>query len=165
MPTPAAVRLHERPVAAHLRPLPARDPSRAALRARVLEVIAAEAANPHLTPADVAAALGITDRTLARLFEHAPRSVAGHIAQARLDLALEHLDDARFSGDLDVVARRSGYSSVADLDRAVLASTGLTPADHQTDADDEPPVAGPRRGYRPTLPRGRRARDVVALLR
>lgn len=167
MPAPVAARLHARLVAARNRPAPVGDPSCDALRARVLEVIAAEASNPHLTPGDVAAALRIGDRTLAQLFEHEPTGVAELIAQARLDLALQHLEDTRLSRDLAVVAQRSGYASVADLDRAVRTATGHSPRgqEHTTPDDEAPEPADAPSTYRPTLPRGRRARDILSLLR
>ncbi|WP_425955866.1 helix-turn-helix transcriptional regulator [Xylanimonas sp. McL0601] len=141
MPAPASARFPARLLAARgaHRRVPAEGPSHIDLRARVVGHIAAHAGDAELTPARLAADVGISPRTLERLFEHAPMSVAAHIAHARLDLALELLRDPRLAHlGSDDVAARAGFTSTSRLQRAVLTATGLTPSAYRARVLDGP---------------------------
>ncbi|MCL1871119.1 MAG: AraC family transcriptional regulator [Promicromonosporaceae bacterium] len=140
MPAQVAFRLPSRPFAAlgrHRPPL--LDRSHTELRARVVADIAAQAHDPELTPARLAADQGISLRTLNRLFEHGPMSVTCHIAHAHLDLALGLLRDPRLAHrPVDDVATLAGYASASALHRAVVKATGLTPEAYRARVLDGP---------------------------
>ncbi|QAY63794.1 helix-turn-helix domain-containing protein [Xylanimonas allomyrinae] len=141
--TATSTRLGRRRLGISGRRRPPRDvPPRTALRAGVVVYIARHAADAGLTPARVAARFGVSPRTLSRAFARTALDVPGHIAHARLDLALEALRDARLAHlDDDAVAARCGYRSATGLRCAVVAATGMSPAGYRGLVLD-----GPRQG-------------------
>lgn len=105
-------------------------PVRQRLRARVLEHIAANHTDPGLSPATVATAVGISKRSLQRLFEHEAMGVAEHITAARLDHALALLREPRLAEmSIEEIAARTGFGSVARMRRVVRMSTAQSPTD------------------------------------
>ncbi|GAB2469207.1 helix-turn-helix transcriptional regulator [Xylanimonas ulmi] len=99
-------------------------------RARVLEHIATRHTDPDLTPAVIAADLGMSMRSLQRLFTDTGMGVAGHIAAARLEHALALLSDPLLTRlSLARIAARSGFGSSARMARVVSKATGLRPAE------------------------------------
>ena len=104
------------------------DPSLRALRDRVLAHLAAHAHNPRTNAESIAAELGVTKRTLVRVFEHG-LSIDEHLATARLHHALQELRDPELRHlRLADIAQRVGFACPAHLANAVLKATGMTPA-------------------------------------
>lgn len=111
-------------------------PARQRQRAEVMARIAANHASPDLNPAAIAAALGISMRSLQRLFEGEVMGVAEHIAAARLEHALAILREPLLREmSMEEVASRSGFGSVARMRRAVRQYTGLCPTRVKAQAD------------------------------
>ncbi|GAB2474538.1 AraC family transcriptional regulator [Xylanimonas ulmi] len=105
-------------------PTPARERN----RTRVLEHIAARHTDPDLSPVTIARDLGISMRSLHRLFESADQGVAEHIAAARLEHALALLSDPSLGQTpIERIALRAGFGSVARMRRVVRTATGLSP--------------------------------------
>jgi len=100
-----------------------------------------------LTAAGAASRLGVSVRTLERLFaRHLGHSPAAEISRVRLERARELLAASDLSvGD---VARRAGYAYVESLHRAFRERFGLSPGAyrrmHTTRAERTPRMARPR---------------------
>jgi AraC-like DNA-binding protein len=98
-------------------------------RAAALHHIRSHFVDPALTPTAVAAALGVSVRTLQRQFA-ADVSVHDWIVRTRLDHALSLLRDPLFATvALTDIAQRSGFGSLRGFRRAVVQATGMTPSD------------------------------------
>ncbi|MCM0677000.1 helix-turn-helix domain-containing protein [Micromonospora phytophila] len=102
------------------------------LRTRVEAFVRRHLDDPSLSPATVAAAHHISVRSLHRLFEGAPTTVAALIRTRRLERCFRDLADPRL-GRLPVqeVARRWGFRDPAHFSRAFRAAYGLSPAEHR----------------------------------
>lgn len=99
------------------------------LRARVQEYVRTRLAEPDLSPASVAAAHHVSIRTLQRLFEHEPRSVAETIRALRLEAIHQELLDARRASEpVMLVASRWSYTDQSHFTRTFKARYGATPA-------------------------------------
>jgi AraC-like DNA-binding protein len=108
-------------------------------REAAMRYIRAHCADPRLSPRAVAAALGISVRSLQRVFED-EMSVAQWISHYRVQQAMNYLQDPR-TGTLTVseIAERCGFGSTVALRRAVISATGLPP----TVLRDQPLVVSP----------------------
>lgn len=96
------------------------------LRAR--HRIAADLGEPSLTPATLAASLGISQRYLHALFADQGKTPGRAILAARLDRAREHLS-MRPAPPVSSVACRVGFVSAAHFARAFKARFGMCPRD------------------------------------
>ncbi|GAB2464500.1 hypothetical protein GCM10007967_18720 [Xylanimonas ulmi] len=117
-------------------------------RVRVLEHIATRHSDPDLCPATVAAELGMSTRSLQRLFAGSDQSVAEHITAARLKHALALLADPHLIDmSLDRIACRTGFGSLARMRRVVHTATGLSPTEYRRQrlAPDDDLGVGPGR--------------------
>lgn len=104
-------------------------------REYVERYIAARYADPHLNAASVAAHLGVSTRSLYRLFQGTGPTLSRTIDARRLHRALTRLRDARYAHlTVAEIARLSGFKSVDGLRRAVRAATGITPNQVRTQA-------------------------------
>jgi AraC-like DNA-binding protein len=100
-----------------------------ALRDRVRLHITSRLHDPALNHATVASALGLSVRTLHRLFEDEPQSVAALIRSSRLEaIRTALLDPANRTKDIMSIAARCGYLDQPHFTRAFKAQFGLTPA-------------------------------------
>ncbi|MCL1872013.1 MAG: helix-turn-helix transcriptional regulator [Promicromonosporaceae bacterium] len=125
-------------------------------RLAALRHIAARYTDPDLSSASVAEHLGLSRRSLQRLFEGEERTVAQRIQEVRTQHAITRLRDARLAAaSLAEIATLSGFGSTVAMRRAVQDATGLTPSDLRREAaangtltdgdyptDSEPFVAG-----------------------
>lgn len=103
-------------------------PSRQQQRAAVLSHIVTRHSDPDLTAISVAAGLGMSSRSLQRLFEQDGMTVSEHIAASRLEHALALLRDPMYTeAPLALIATRSGFGSLSRMRRAVCAATGMCP--------------------------------------
>jgi AraC-like DNA-binding protein len=103
---------------------------RRSARQRAIRHITANYADPNLTPSSLAEHLGMSKRSLQRLFEGEEMGVAQWIQSKRLEQALARLADPRYaSTSLDVIALLSGYGNALTLRRGVQAATGKTPSE------------------------------------
>jgi AraC-like DNA-binding protein len=85
---------------------------RADLLQRALGVVDERLADPGLSPAAVAAALYVSERTLYGAFREAGLSIAGTIRTRRLEQARRELIDPAHAGDsVSGIAARWGFSS------------------------------------------------------
>ena len=124
-------------------------------RLAALRHIASRYTDPDLSSASVAEHLGLSRRSLQRLFEGEERTVAQRIQEVRTQHAITRLKDPRLAAaSLAEIATLSGFGSTVAMRRAVQEATGLTPSDlrreaatnglNEEDEDDEmPSVAGP----------------------
>lgn len=98
-------------------------------RTRVLEYVRLHLTAPDLTHASVAAAHHMSVRTLQRLFEQQPESVAEVIRSLRLQaIRDELLDPRRARTPVMVLASRWGYPEQSHFTRAFKGHYGVTPA-------------------------------------
>ncbi|WP_162616390.1 helix-turn-helix domain-containing protein [Xylanimonas allomyrinae] len=103
-------------------------PTRQRQRSLVLAHIAERSAAPELTPASIAADLGISRRSLQRLFEEDGVGVAEHITQSRLERALALLREPMLADvSMEEIAVRAGFGTVPRMRRAVRGATGMSP--------------------------------------
>jgi len=99
-------------------------------RLAALRHIATRYADPDLSSASVAEHLGLSRRSLQRLFEDEDRTVAQQIQEVRTQHAVARLKDRRFSQvSLGEIATLAGFGSTVAMRRAVQDTTGLTPTD------------------------------------
>jgi AraC-like DNA-binding protein len=111
---------------------PRQDEIRAALHAGYLhaarEILRRDLHRASLTPAAVAAELGISLRQLHALFEPTGLSFARTLTAARLKQARRLLHAAQERG-IDEVAFACGFDSIATFYRVFRATYGMTPGD------------------------------------
>ncbi|MCL1800625.1 MAG: helix-turn-helix transcriptional regulator [Promicromonosporaceae bacterium] len=99
-------------------------------RLAALRHIAARYADPDLSSASVAEHLGLSRRSLQRLFEDEDRTVAQRIQEVRTQHAVARLKDKRFAQvSLGEIATLAGFGSTVAMRRAVQDATNLTPTD------------------------------------
>jgi AraC-like DNA-binding protein len=104
-------------------------------RLAALRHIAARFADPELSSASVADHLGLSRRSLQRLFEDEDRTVAQRIQEVRTQHAVARLKDRRFSQvSLGEIATLAGFGSTVAMRRAVQDLTNLTPTDLRRNA-------------------------------
>jgi AraC-like DNA-binding protein len=99
-------------------------------RLAALRHIAAKYADPDLSSASVAEHLGLSRRSLQRLFEDEDRTVAQRIQEVRTQHAVARLTNRQFSNvSLGEIATLAGFGSTVAMRRAVQDATNLTPTD------------------------------------
>ena len=97
-------------------------------RTAALRLINARYTDPDLSSALVAEHLGVSRRSLQRLFEGQGCSISQHIVQTRIRHAVARLKDPRLaSATLSEIATLSGFTSAVSMRRAVHDATGLSP--------------------------------------
>ncbi|GAA4153953.1 helix-turn-helix domain-containing protein [Phytohabitans flavus] len=88
--------------------------------------------DPHLTPAQVAAAHHISVRTLHRLFRQRGTTVAAHIRRQRLEAARRDLTDPALGAlPVHAIGARWGFPRPADFARAFRTAYGIPPRDYR----------------------------------
>jgi transcriptional regulator GlxA family with amidase domain len=104
-------------------------------RLAALRHIANRYTDPELSSASVAEHLGLSRRSLQRLFEGEERTVAQRIQEVRTQHAINRLKDPRLAAaSLAEIATLSGFGSTVAMRRAVQESTNLTPSDLRREA-------------------------------
>jgi AraC-like DNA-binding protein len=104
-------------------------PAEDALRTRVLTYLSAQLADPGLSHASVAAAHGMSARSLHRLFEREPHTVTEAIRAMRLDrIRTELVDPVSARRSTMAIAARWGFQDPAHFTRAFRSRFGVTPA-------------------------------------
>lgn len=107
-------------------PAPSRDG--AAPSERICAALRARHAEPGLTAAQVAAGLGIGERSLHRALAGSGHSFASLLAECRMAAARRLLADARFDGlTVAEIGRRVGLLDPSHFVRVFRRGTGLTP--------------------------------------
>jgi AraC-like DNA-binding protein len=108
------------------------DISKRALILRVHAFIEDQLADPELSPLTIAAAHHVSVRSLYKLFEGEPASVAGLIRQRRLERCRRDLLDPSL-GDVPVsaIAARQGLTNAAHFSRAFRAEYGASPVEYR----------------------------------
>ena len=100
-----------------------------AQRAQVLAYVRAHLQDPDLGHTQVARAHGMSSRSLHRLFESEPQTVAETIRTQRLDaIRAEMVDPVAAGRSTMSIAHRWGYHDQAHFTRAFRARFGVTPA-------------------------------------
>ena len=107
---------------------PQRDAIRRAKLQAAMDQIARNGADPSLTPASVAAVLGVSIRQLHGLFEPTGKSFSRTLADARLARAT-HALELRPQATIAEIAFECGFESLPTFYRAFRAATGMTPKD------------------------------------
>lgn len=111
------------------------DWNRRSQRMRAMRYISSHYADPQLSPATLAERLGISKRSLQRLFESEDAGVAQCIHNKRLEHALARLRDPRYAGtSLEDLAVLTGFGNALTLRRAVHAATGRPPSQIRAEA-------------------------------
>lgn len=109
--------------------LPDIDAAGDAQRISVLQYVHAHLAEPDLSHDRIAAAHRMSPRTLHRLFEHEPYTVAEYIRLRRLDAARRELTDPLFRHrSIASIAARWGFVSPAHFSRIFQARYGVPPS-------------------------------------
>jgi AraC-like DNA-binding protein len=104
-------------------------PAEDVLRTRVLAHVGAHLGDPDLSHASVAAAHGMSPRSLHRLFENEPHTVSETIRAMRLDtIRAELVDPMSARRSTMAIASRWGYQDPAHFTRSFRARFGATPA-------------------------------------
>lgn len=96
------------------------------LRSRTDAIIAENVADPHLTPASIAAQLNISLRQLYRAFDGV-ESPAARIRRSRLERAAQLLANQSPHTHVDRVAQDCGFGSAEYFSRAFRREYGLSP--------------------------------------
>jgi AraC-like DNA-binding protein len=111
--------------------LPPDIPRRALVR-QVHAFVEGQLADPELTPATVARAHHVSLRTLYKLFEGEPTSVAGLVKQRRLERCRRDLLDPSLAGvPVSAIAARWGLTNAAHFSRAFRAAYGASPVEYR----------------------------------
>jgi AraC-like DNA-binding protein len=130
--------LAQRLEADHLQPGESRD---RALLAQIQSFIQQHLNDPELSPGMIAAAHGISVRSLHRIFRDDNVTVAGWIRECRLDRCRRDLIDPRFQiRPVHAIAARWGLPDAAHFSRAFRAAYGLSPQAYRLEhAKSAPP--------------------------
>ncbi|TWJ20414.1 helix-turn-helix domain-containing protein [Micromonospora endolithica] len=106
------------------------------LRARIEAFVRRNLDDPALGPATVAQAHHLSVRSLHRLFEGSPTTVAALIRTLRLQRCRQDLEDRRLR-HLSVrdIGRRRGFSDPAHFNRVFRAAYGISPGEHRQRSD------------------------------
>jgi AraC-like DNA-binding protein len=108
------------------------DGSQRALLLRVRAFVETRLADPRLTPATVARAHHVSLRSLYKLFESQPTSVAGLIRERRLERCRRDLLDPSLAGrPVSAIAARWGLTNAAHFSRAFRAAYGVPPVEYR----------------------------------
>jgi AraC-like DNA-binding protein len=92
--------------------------------------------DPDLCPAQIAEAVGISERHLARVFAESGEPPGAYVLSRRLERARSVLaDDAERTTPIAAIAARCGFSSQAYFARVFKARFGTTPLKARRDAD------------------------------
>ena len=108
--------------------VPSRTAVRDALRARVKEHIESNLGAPCLTPSAVAAARGMSVRTLYTLFEDEGDTVAAFVRRRRLARAHADLTRPGLVPTITEIAVRWGFADAAHFSRSYRAEYGIPPS-------------------------------------
>jgi AraC family transcriptional activator of tynA and feaB len=112
-----------------------RDAIAAALYARALVLIDRESDCPRMSPAAMARRLGLSLRTLQRLFARHGRTPVRALLESRVDKAAQRLIDPAFrSMSVTEIAYRSGFADLSYFCRTFQRHTGMTPRRFRTSA-------------------------------
>ncbi|WP_246332057.1 helix-turn-helix domain-containing protein [Sphingomonas chungangi] len=102
------------------------------LRRKVLAYIDSNMADPRLTCESVAAAHGISERYMRKLFENSSMGVSEWIWTRRLDQAKRDLGDPMLTHiGITAVGYDAGFKDPAHFSRAFKARFGMTPSQHR----------------------------------
>jgi AraC-like DNA-binding protein len=108
---------------------------RAARQSAVLREIECRSGDPGLSPAAVAASLGVTARYVHLLLEETGKSFTHHVLARRLEKAAALLRDPRWRHrKIADIAAQSGFTDLSYFNRAVRRHFGATPSDLRTGA-------------------------------
>ena len=99
-------------------------------RLSALRFIANHYSNPSLSSAAVAELLGLSRRSLQRIFEDDEKTVSQHIQEMRTKNAMSRLKDQRFAAvPLKEIATLSGFGSTVAMRRSLQDYLGQTPSE------------------------------------
>jgi AraC-like DNA-binding protein len=108
---------------------PDESPAEDVQRERIRQFLRTSLSDPDLCPAVVAAAHNISERTLHRLFEREPMTVAETIRALRLEATYADLANPRLRRtSVMAIAARWGFRDQAHFTRTFRARYGVTPA-------------------------------------
>ncbi|WP_415856633.1 helix-turn-helix transcriptional regulator, partial [Sinomonas sp. G460-2] len=97
-----------------------------------LAIIAARHADPGLSASAIAAAVGLSDRQLSRVFAAEGTSVPRAVMEARLDAGRALLaSPGMASMAMSEVAARAGFASQAQFSRSYRERFGVSPLRHR----------------------------------
>jgi AraC family transcriptional regulator, positive regulator of tynA and feaB len=123
---------------------------RAALFDRACRIIAHNAYDPELHPAEVARQLGISMRTLQRIFQENGETVAQRIARARVHKSSIMLGDERMRAcTITEIAFACGFRDLTTFERAFSAIKGMTPSSWRCGASEVGVTLSPNEAIAP----------------
>jgi AraC-like DNA-binding protein len=107
-----------------------------ARRAQIVRLIEQHSDDPRLSPETIAAALGVSRRTL-YLAAEPLGGIAECLRGVRAWRAIERIEDPTDRSSLQVIARESGFTSHRRMTRAINAELGISPAALRTRVQGE----------------------------
>ncbi|GIJ29601.1 AraC family transcriptional regulator [Micromonospora qiuiae] len=113
---------------------PSPDTHRRVLRLRIHDFLERRLGDPNLSPQAVAAAHGISVRTLYRLFEKESLTMADWIRHRRLERCRNDLADPLLAHrTIQMVASRWGFTDAAHFSRIFRSAYGISPKDYRAE--------------------------------
>lgn len=123
---------------------------RAALFDRACRIIAHNAYDPDLYPADVARQLGISMRTLQRIFQENGETVAHRIVRSRVEKGSSMLGNEQMRAcTITEIAFACGFRDLTTFERAFSAIRGMTPSAWRRGGSDVGAPLSPSRALAP----------------
>src|SRR5262249_27205095 len=103
--------------------------------ARAQRLIDSRLADTSLGPPNIAAALGVSERYLAKIFELSGETVGGWIRERRLAWALHALESPSFARhSIGAIAYAAGFADVTHFSHAFRRRYGINPPRHCAEA-------------------------------
>lgn len=105
---------------------------------------------PNLSVAEIAAAVGISERYVHKLFERAGRTFTSYVMECRLDGAARDLRDAAMaSTNIGSIAFDWGFSDLSHFSRRFRQRFGCTPREWRSEADPQHAAAATALAFEP----------------
>ena len=102
---------------------------RKSLRSRILHYIDTNLCNPMLSNTNIAEAMGISLRSLYKLFENGEETIHALVLRRRLEKARELLHDPAYAGhNIEQIAYSTGFSNAPHFSRAFKRHFGVNPS-------------------------------------
>lgn len=116
---------------------------RRALVLRAMQFITSHLADPALSAASIAGALGVSTSYLQHAFQAADMTVGAQIRMRRLECCRDDLADPLRAGDqISEIAMRWGFGDMPHFSRAFKQAFGLSPREHRAAAGERRARAG-----------------------
>jgi AraC-like DNA-binding protein len=117
--------------------------ARRALVLRAMQFVESHLADPALSAARIAAALGISAGYLQHTFQAAGTTVGGHVRRRRLERCRDDIANPQRAGEqIREIAMRWGFADIPHFSRAFKEAFGMAPRDYRAAAAERDQGAG-----------------------